>query len=104
VLRLFPRTFKNKDTTWFYSLDEAFIISWRIFETIFVNKFGEDKIPSSLVLYLSRMKMDTNENVKDFNQCFLSLLKKIPWASKPTEYVTNEFYTSTLPMSMAMFV
>jgi len=47
--------------------------------------------------------MDTNEKVKDSNQNFLSLLKRIHRASKPIEYVTIEFYTSDMPMSMAMF-
>jgi hypothetical protein len=60
-------------------LDETSITSWRIFETIFLKKFGEDKKPSTLVLDISRIKMDTNEKVKDFNQCFLSLLKLICW-------------------------
>jgi hypothetical protein len=55
-------------------------------------------------LDLSRIKMDTNEKVKDFNQRFLSLLKWISRASKHVEDVTIEFYTSSLPMSMAMFV
>jgi hypothetical protein len=85
-------------------LEEASITSWRIFETIFLKKFGEEKTPTTLVLDISRIKMDTNEKVKYFNQCFLSLLKQIPRASKPAEDVTIEFYTSSLPMSMEMFV
>jgi hypothetical protein len=59
---------------------------------------------ATLVLYISRIKMDTNEKVKYFNQHLFSLLKQIPRASKPVEDVTIEFYTSSLPMSMAMFV
>jgi hypothetical protein len=75
LCRIFPHTFENKSTTWFYSLDEASITSWRIFETIFLNKFGEDKMSTTLVLDLSRIKMDTHKRVKYFNQRFLSLLK-----------------------------
>jgi hypothetical protein len=45
VCQLFSHTFENKATTWFFSLDEASITSWRIFETIFLKKFGEDKTP-----------------------------------------------------------
>jgi hypothetical protein len=48
--------------------------------------------------------MDPKEKVKYFNQCFLTLLKRIPQDSKPIEDVTIEFYTSSLPMSMVMFV
>jgi hypothetical protein len=48
--------------------------------------------------------MDSKELVTDYNQCFLTLLKWIPRASKPVEDVTIEFYTSGLPMSMAMYV
>jgi len=73
-----PHTFENKSMTWFYSLEEASITSWRIFETIFLKKSGEDKMLATLVLNLSRIKMDTNERVKYFNECFLSFLKQIP--------------------------
>jgi hypothetical protein len=48
--------------------------------------------------------MDTNKKFKDFNQHFMSLLKQILHASKTIEDVMVEFYTSALPMSMAMFV
>ena len=42
--------------------------------------------------------------MSDYNECFLTLLKWIPCSLKPTEYVTIEFYTFVLPMSMAMYV
>jgi hypothetical protein len=48
--------------------------------------------------------MDAKEKVKDFNQRFLTLMNKIPQASKPVEDVSIEFYTSSLPFSMEMFV
>jgi hypothetical protein len=48
--------------------------------------------------------MEPKEKIKYFNQCFLTLMKRIPQASKPVEDVTIEFYTSSLPMSMVMFV
>jgi hypothetical protein len=57
----------------------------------------------TLVLDLSRIKMDTNENVKYFNQRFICLIKRIPRFYKPVEYFTIEFYTSSLPMFMTMF-
>ena len=57
-----------------------------------------------LVLDLSRIKMDSKEKVKDFNQRFLSLNNKIPIKSRPMDGVVIEFYTSFLPQTMAMFV
>lgn len=48
--------------------------------------------------------MDVKEKFKDFNQCFLSLINRIPKTSRPTNDVTIEFYMSTLPPNMAMFV
>jgi len=74
------------------------------FETFFLKQFKEDKIPSTLALDLSIIKMDPKGKVIYFNQCFLNLLKKIPRASKPTKDFTIEFYTLSLPMSMVMFV
>jgi hypothetical protein len=48
--------------------------------------------------------MDSKEKVKDFNQRFLSLINKILDTYKPTNDVPIEFYTSSIPFSMAMFV
>jgi hypothetical protein len=38
------------------------------FETTFIEKFGEDKTPTTLVLDLSRIKMEAKEKIKYFNQ------------------------------------
>jgi hypothetical protein len=73
-------------------------------ETIFLRKFGENKTPTTLVLELSGIKMDAKELVNDYNRCFLSLLRQILRASNPTEDVSIEFYTSSLHISMAIFV
>jgi hypothetical protein len=101
---LFPYTLENEASTWFFSLEEASMFSWKIFETIFLEKFREYKTPTTPILYLSRIKMDPKEKIKYFNQRFLNLMKKIPQASKPSEDVSIEFYTLDLPMSMDMFV
>jgi len=39
-----------------------------VFETDFIEKFDEDKTPTTLVLDLSRIKMEAKKNIKDFNQ------------------------------------
>ena len=77
---------------------------WETFENIFLRKFGKKKTPATCVLELSRIKMDTEELVIDYNQRFLTKLKRIPHTSKTAEDVTIEFYTSGLPISMAMHV
>ena len=104
VCRLFPYTFEGKASTWYFSLTAGSITSWNKFDLTFMNKFGDDKTPAALVLELSRIHMETKEKVKDFNQRFLTLRNKIPATSRPAEDVTIEFYTSALPVSMAMFV
>jgi hypothetical protein len=48
--------------------------------------------------------MEEKDKVKDFNQIFLTLINKIPLASKPADDVSIEFYTSSLLVSMTMFV
>ena len=48
--------------------------------------------------------MESKEKVKDFNQRFITLRNRISTTSRPAEDVTVEFYTSALPVSMAMFV
>jgi len=104
VCRLFPYTFTCKTSTWYFSLSQGSIRSWTDFQTIFLNKFGDDKTPAVLVLELSRIKMDPKEKIKEFNQRFLTLRNKIPTTARPTEEVTLEFYTLALPLSVAMFV
>ena len=69
-----------------------------------MNKFEDDKTPVALVLELSRIRMETKIKEKYFNQRFLTLRNRIPATSRPAEDVTVEFYTSSLPVSMAMFV
>ena len=46
--------------------------------------------------------MDKNENVKEFNQRFITLLNNIH--DKPPEAIQIEYYTASLPLSVAMFV
>ena len=46
--------------------------------------------------------MNKNEKVKEFNQRFITLLNKIP--DKPPEAILIEYYTTALPLTVAMFV
>lgn len=104
VCILFMYTIKWKASTWYFSLIESSITSWNQFQTSFLDKFGEDETPIVLVLELSHIRMDRKEKVKDFNQHFLSWRNRIPAESRPSEGVVTEFYTSSLPQTMAMFV
>jgi hypothetical protein len=67
---IFPCIFEGKASTWYFPLAQGSITRWNTFETTFTEKFGEDKSPTTLVLELSRIKMDSKEKVKDFNQRF----------------------------------
>ena len=102
VCRLFPYTFVVQASTWFFSLDVGSIASWKQFETSFVNQFRDDRTSGMLVLELSRMRCDKKDKIKDFNQRFLNLLNLIP--EKQVESIQVEFYTTSLPPSIAMFV
>ena len=55
-----------------------------------------------MFLEISRIKIKKKEKFKDLNQRFITLLNKIP--DKPLEVVQIEYYTSTLPPPVAMFV
>jgi hypothetical protein len=68
VCILFPYSFENKASTWLFSLEESSIASWRIFEINFLENFREGKSQATLVLDLSRIKMEPKENIKYFNQ------------------------------------
>jgi len=96
VYRSFPYIFENKASTWYFYLAQASITIWNSFETTFIENFGEENTPSTLVLYLSMIKMDSKEKFKDFNQIFLTLMNKIAQAPNPIEDVSIEFYTLTL--------
>ena len=78
--------------------------SWSDFSQAFLNKFGEDKTPAMLALELDRIKMESKERIKDFNQHFLTLLNKIPVASQPLEDIIIENYALALPKYLGMFV
>jgi hypothetical protein len=63
---------------------------------------GDDKTSRTLLLELSRLRINKKEKVKEFNKRFITLLNKIP--DKPAEAVQIEDYTVALPLLVAMFV
>ena len=104
VCRLFPLTFEGKVAVWYFSLTLGSITSWSDFSQAFLNKSGEDKTPIVLALELARIKMESKERIKDFNQCFLTLFNKIPVASQSPQDIVIENYATALPKSLGMFV
>lgn len=102
VRKLFLYTFVDKASTWCFSLIVGSITSWQQFEIAFLTQFSDDKNYGVLLLELSRINFNKKENVKDFNQRFTNIFNRIP--NKPAESVQIEFYTTTLPPSVVMFV
>jgi len=54
---LFLYTFENKESTWYCSQPIYSITSWDDIENEFINKFGEEKIPATLLKELIAIKM-----------------------------------------------
>jgi hypothetical protein len=79
-------------------------MSWEKFESCFLEKFRDDKSPEVLVMELSSLKMNPKENIKDFNQRFLTLKNQIPTNSMPTENLIITYYTKSLHQNIAIWV
>jgi hypothetical protein len=58
ICMIFPYTFQDKASTWYFYLSQASVTSWNTFETSFIEKFGKDNTSKILVLYISRTKME----------------------------------------------
>jgi len=56
VCCLFPFTLIGATSTWYFSLRIGLITSRDAFQRAFMDKFGDDKTPTTLVLELSRLK------------------------------------------------
>ena len=62
------------------------------------------KVKDTLVLEISRIKMESKENIKGFNKIFTTILNNIHVAPKPIADILFRFYTSTSLITIAMFV
>jgi hypothetical protein len=101
---LFPYTFEGEASTWYFSLQANSITNWDTFEDLFIKKIRDDKSSYILLVELSKIKMGPKEKIKYFNQRFLKLLNKISETPKPGLDIHINFYSSALPISIAMFV
>jgi hypothetical protein len=104
VCKLFPYTFEGNASTWYFSQQPQTIVSWDKFETCFLEKIGDDKSLEVLVMELSRLKMNPKENLKDFNQIFLTLKNKIPTDSMPAKSLIVAYYAKSLHNNIAIRV
>jgi hypothetical protein len=102
VCRLFPHTLQGEATKWFFNLSLGSITSWDKFEEAFMAEFSNEETPKILPLEILGIRMNENEKVKYFNERFISLVIRIP--IKTVEAIQIEYYVSTLPPNIAMFV
>ena len=100
--KLFYLTLQGKASSWFFNLPFRSITSWQQFENAFIIQFGDDKTSRNLLLELTRLNINYNEKVKEFNQRFITLLNNI--LDKVPEEVQIEYYTASLLLTVPMFV
>jgi len=104
VIRLFPYTFQGSAGSWYFSLPVGSIRNWDTFHEVFLAKFGDDRTIASLINDISNLKANSDERIKDFNSRFNKLLNKIRVASKHIVDVQIEWYISSLPSNIAIFI
>ena len=83
--RFFFFALQGKASFWYFNLSSRSITSWKQFENAFIIRFGDDKTSRTLLLELARLNINKNEEVKEFNQRFITLLNTIP--DKPPNVV-----------------
>ena len=57
VCRLFPHTFKGKEASWYFRLQENSITNWNTFERLFKSKFGRQRTMTTLMKELIDLRM-----------------------------------------------
>ena len=65
VCRLFPYTFENSASTWYFNLSIGSITSWIKFQKDFLDKFVEETTIGALLAELFAANMTPKERVKD---------------------------------------
>jgi hypothetical protein len=84
VCRIFPYTFENSASTWYFNLRVGSITSWTKFQRDLLEKFVEEITRGYLMVELVTATMISKEKVKDFNQRFTTILNKFQSKAKPT--------------------
>jgi hypothetical protein len=70
VCRIFPYTFENSSSTWYFNLPVRSITSWTKFQKDFLDKFAEETATRDLMAELFTATMSSKERVKYLNQRF----------------------------------
>jgi hypothetical protein len=104
VCRLFPYTFENSSSTWYFNFPVGSVTSWTKFQKDFLDKFAEETTTRDLLDELFIATMSSKERVKYFNQIFTTILNKFQPEAKPTQELQIEVYANALPTSISMFV
>jgi hypothetical protein len=68
VCIMFPYTFENLTSTWYFNLPVGSINSWMKFQKEFMDKFVEETTIKALMDQPFSATMGPKEKVKDFNQ------------------------------------
>jgi hypothetical protein len=104
VCKLFPYTFENLASTWYFNLLVGSITNWTKFQKEFLEKFAEKSTTGALMDKLFTATMTPKERVKVFNQIFINILNKFQCATKPTQELQIEVYANALSSSISMFI
>jgi hypothetical protein len=104
VCKLFPYTFENLSSTWYFNLPVGSITSWTKFQKYFLDKFAKETTMGALMVELFAATMSSKEKVKYFNQRFKTILNKFQFKAKPTQEFQIEVYANALPTFISMFV
>jgi hypothetical protein len=84
VCKIFPYTFENSASTWYFNFPVGSITSWTKFQKDFLDKFVEKTTTRALMVELFVITMSSKEKVKEFNQRFTTTLNKFQPKDKPT--------------------
>jgi hypothetical protein len=68
LCRIFPYTFDNSTSTWYFNFPVGSITSWMKIQKEFLDKFAEETTTGYLMVELFIATMISKEKVKDFNQ------------------------------------
>jgi hypothetical protein len=104
VCSIFPYTFENSSSMWYFNLPVGSITSWMKFQKEFLDKFADETTIGALMVELFTATMRSKEKVKDFNQWFTSILNKFQLKAKPTHELQINLYVNSLPTSISMFL
>jgi hypothetical protein len=102
--RIFPYTFENSASAWYFNLLVGSITSWTKFQKDFLDKFAEETTTGALMVELFASTMILKERVKESNQRFNTILNKFHPKDKPTQELQIEVYANALPTSISIFV